>query len=68
MKTKEFKPFLPSLLMVDVLIGKGKLLGKGVFAGRDFRRGEVVIRYNLKPLTKKELEHLSLKKKNCASP
>lgn len=32
--------------------------GKGVFANRDFKKGEVVIKYNLKPLTKKDFENL----------
>ena len=32
--------------------------GKGVFANRDFKKGEVVIKYNLKPLTKEEFESL----------
>lgn len=32
--------------------------GKGVFANRDFKKGEVVIRYHLKPLTQKEWQEL----------
>ena len=44
--------------MSDVLIGKGKLAGKGVYAGRDFKKGEVVVQYNLKPLTQEEYEKL----------
>lgn len=44
--------------MNDLVIGKGKLAGKGVYANRDFKKGEVVIEYNLKPLTKKEYEDL----------
>lgn len=40
--------------MSDLVIGKGKLAGKGVYANRDFKKGEVVSRYNLKPLTKEE--------------
>lgn len=44
--------------MSDVIIGKGKLAGKGVYANRDFKRGEVVIKYHLKPLTKEEYEKL----------
>ena len=43
----------------DVIIGKGELAGKGVYANRDFENGEVVIKYNLKPLTQKEFEELS---------
>lgn len=45
--------------MNDVIVGKGKLQGKGVFAKRNFKKGEVVIRYNLKKLTKEEFNKLS---------
>ncbi len=48
--------------MSDVVIKKSKIgqfpNGKGVFANRDFKKGEVVIKYNLKPLTKEEFENL----------
>lgn len=44
--------------MNDVTIGKGKLAGKGVYAARDFKKGKVVITYNLKPLTPEEFEKL----------
>ena len=48
--------------MSDVVIKKSKIgqfpNGKGVFANRNFKKGEVVIKYNLKPLTKKEFENL----------
>ncbi len=37
--------------MNDVTIGKGKLAGKGVYAARDFKEGELVVTYNLKELT-----------------
>ena len=40
--------------MSDLIIGKGTLVGKGVYVNRDFRKGEIVTRYNLKPLTKEE--------------
>jgi len=42
----------------DILIGKGNLAGKGVYADRDFRKGEVVIKYHLKSLTKEEFNNL----------
>lgn len=42
----------------NVTIGDGDLAGKGVYAGRDFKKGEVVIKYNLKPLTEEEFENL----------
>lgn len=44
--------------MKDVFIGKGNLDGKGVFAARDFNKEEVVIKYNLKPITETEFNRL----------
>lgn len=44
--------------MDDVITGKGNLAGRGIYANRDFKKGEIVIEYNLKPLTKQELENL----------
>lgn len=44
--------------MNDVTVGKGNLGGKGVYAARDFKKGEVVIKYHLKPLTFQELKEL----------
>jgi len=45
--------------MNDVYIGKGKLSGKGVYAARDFKAGEVVIQYHLQALSKDEYKKLS---------
>ena len=44
--------------MGDIIIGKGNLAGKGVYANRDFQEGEVVIQYHLKPLTQLEWQNL----------
>jgi len=44
--------------MSDITIGKGNLARKGVYAARNFKKDEVVIKYNLKPLTKQEFENL----------
>lgn len=44
--------------MSDLVIGKGKLAGKGVFANRNFKKGEIVCHYNLKPLTTEEYKRL----------
>lgn len=44
--------------MSDLIISKGHLGGKGVYANRDFKEGEVVIKYNLKPLTKEGYKNL----------
>ena len=44
--------------MKDVIIGKGNLAEKGVYANRDFKAGEVVIVYGLSPLTEEQFEDL----------
>lgn len=44
--------------MNDVIIGKGKLAGKGVYTNRDFKKGELVKYYNLKLLTQNEFNIL----------
>ncbi len=49
--------------MTDVIIGKGNLDGRGVYAARDFKKGEVVIQYHLKSLTDAEYQSLSEKEK-----
>ena len=42
----------------DVTISHGPTPGKGLYAARDFKEGEVVITYELKPLTFAELKAL----------
>lgn len=42
----------------SVYIGKGKLAGKGVYAARDFKKGEVVKLYDLKSLTQTAFDAL----------
>ncbi|MBI2798303.1 DUF4440 domain-containing protein [Candidatus Saccharibacteria bacterium] len=44
--------------MSDVRIGKGKLAGKGVYAARDFKKGELIKYWNLKALTQAEFDAL----------
>ncbi|HVW23265.1 MAG TPA: SET domain-containing protein [Candidatus Saccharimonadales bacterium] len=44
--------------MADVTIGDGKLAGKGVYAARDFKKGECVVPYNLRELTQAEFDSL----------
>lgn len=45
--------------MADLLIKKSKIDGLGVFAARDFKKGEIVIKYNLpEVLTKEEVDKL----------
>jgi SET domain-containing protein len=50
--------------MNDVTIRKGNIFGKGVFAKRDFKKGEIVILYTLRKLTEKEFHDLPKKEKN----
>ena len=45
--------------MSDVIITKGNLAGRGVYANRDFKKDEIVIKYNLRPLAGKEIEKLA---------
>ena len=47
-----------------VFIGKGRIHGKAVFAGKDFKKGEVVVKYNLKHLTENQFNELSRKQKD----
>lgn len=42
----------------DIFIGKGNLAGKGAYANRNFKKGESVIKYNLRALTKTEYKKL----------
>jgi SET domain-containing protein len=46
--------------MADLIIKKSKIgqFDKGVFANRNFKKGEIVIKYNLKPLTEEEYQKL----------
>ena len=44
--------------MEDVIIGKGNLARKGIYANRFFRKGEVVIQYSLQILTEDEFSKL----------
>lgn len=49
----------------DIVIKKSKIgqFKEGIFANRDFKKGEIVIKYNLKKLSKKEFENLSIREK-----
>jgi len=44
--------------MENVIIGKGNLSGKGVFSNKDFKKGEVVVRYHLRLLIQEEFNEL----------
>lgn len=44
--------------MHDVIVGKGNFRGKGVYANRDFKKGEIVINYQLEELDQKKFLEL----------
>lgn len=46
--------------MDDVIIGKGNLAGKGIYAARAFKAGELVIQYSLQSLTEEEYKNLPM--------
>jgi len=50
--------------MADIVIKKSKISGKGVFAAKDFKKGEVVLHWHPKVLKKSELEKLSNKEQH----
>jgi catechol 2,3-dioxygenase-like lactoylglutathione lyase family enzyme len=45
--------------MDDLTIGDGSMLGKGLYAARNFKKGEVVVQIDLKPISFKELKALA---------
>lgn len=49
---------------MDIVVKKSKIHGKGVFAKRDFEKGEVIFQWNPKILTKLESNKLTPKQKN----
>lgn len=49
----------PKFKSENIVIDMGNLAGKGVYANKDFKKGEVVIQYHLKSLTKEEYKSLS---------
>jgi hypothetical protein len=50
--------------MNDIIIGSGNLDGKGVYANRNFKKGEIVVAYALTPLTNEEFEKIPEAEKN----
>ena len=47
-----------NISMKEIIVGKGSIFGKGVYANKDFKRGEVVIQYNVKLLSEDEYKNL----------
>ncbi len=53
----------------DIIIKDSKIEGKGIFANRDFKKGEVVIKWDTSVvLTKEEVKKLPEKEKKYISP
>ena len=48
---------------MDIVVKKSKINGKGIFAKRDFKKGEVILKWNPKKLTKEEVDKLTIKQK-----
>jgi SET domain-containing protein len=48
----------------DVLVKKSKIHGKGVFANRNFTKGEVVLQWKPKILRKSDIKKLSARQKH----
>lgn len=44
--------------MNEVIVGVGKIDGKGVYAAKDFKKGEVVTKWNLKAISHSEFDDL----------
>ncbi len=49
---------------MNIIIKKSKISGKGVFVKRDFKKGEIVLKWNPKKLTKEEVGKLNIKQKH----
>jgi SET domain-containing protein len=49
---------------MDIVVKKSKINGKGVFAKRDFKKGEIILQWNPKIITKIESDKLTIKQKN----
>lgn len=49
---------------MDVIVKKSKIQGKGVFANKDFKKGEIVLRWSPKMITKEEAGILNIKQKH----
>jgi SET domain-containing protein len=48
----------------DIIVKKSKIHKKGVFANRDFKKGEVVLKWKPKILRKSEIKKLSAEEKH----
>ncbi len=53
--------------MPNIIVKRSKIHGKGVFANRDFKKGEIAVKYHLKPLSEEEFNSLSKSEKRFTS-
>ncbi len=53
--------------MFEVIVKKSKIQGKGVFAGRDFKKGEIVLKWNPTKLKKTQFSEISSQNKKYVS-
>ena len=49
---------------MNIVVKKSKIQGKGVFADKYFKKGEIVLKWNPKIITQKESEKLPAKEKH----
>jgi SET domain-containing protein len=49
---------------MDIIVKKSKINGKSVFAKRDFKKGEVILKWSPKKLTTEEVGKLPIKQKH----
>ncbi|RJQ38739.1 SET domain-containing protein-lysine N-methyltransferase [Candidatus Microgenomates bacterium] len=52
----------------DIVIKNSKINKKGVFAAKDFKKGEIVLKWNPKILDESEVEKLTVNKKHYIEP
>ncbi|MCK5211628.1 SET domain-containing protein-lysine N-methyltransferase [Candidatus Parcubacteria bacterium] len=53
----------------DLIVKKSKIAGKGIFANKDFKKGEVVMKWQIsKELSRREVEKLPLEEKHYIYP
>ncbi len=56
-------------MAADVIVKESKIEGKGVFANRNFKKGEIVVQWaTTKILTKEEWENLSMNERKYTVP
>jgi len=49
---------------INVVVKKSKIHGKGVFANRDFKKGEIILKWKPKILKESEIQKLSARERH----